>query len=222
MLKPYKENLDYIKESIESIGQNVVDALEDALKAIKNDELSDLKKIDLSVKQIITQSDEIDNLIVKTLALHSPEASDLRAIVAYLKISNELVRSAGNVKEFTKLFRKSFSDDLNKGTILEYTIPLLRSAHLSLKTSTTMINENEEAIINEKYQRVTVEESKTDDLYSMVQKNILKLITKNIDLSKDYFEILTSLRRLEKVADRSVAIASLLQFAKLGGEITKS
>ena len=30
------------------------------------------------------------------------------------------------------------------------------------------------------------------------------------------------LRRLEKIADRSVSIASLLQFAKLGGDIVQS
>lgn len=222
MLRPYQQNLEKIEYGIQSIGNEVVDALEDALKAIKTQELSDLKKIDLSVKQIVVKSDEIDNLIIKTLALHSPEAGDLRSIVAYLKMSNELVRTAGNVKDFTKLFKKSFSDDLNKEVILEYAIPLLKSALVSLRTATTIFEETDENIINEKYQRVSVEESKTDDLYSMIQKNILKLITKNINLSKDYFDILTALRRLEKVADRSIAIASLLQYAKVGGEISKS
>lgn len=222
MLRPYQQNLEKIEYGIQSIGNEVVDALEEALKAIKTQELSDLKKIDLSVKQIVIKSDEIDNLIIKTLALHSPEASDLRSIVAYLKMSNELVRTAGSVKDFTKLFKKSFSDDLNKEVILEYTIPLLKSALVSLRTATTIFEETDENIINEKYQRVSVEESKTDDLYSMIQKNILKLITKNINLSKDYFDILTALRRLEKVADRSIAIASLLQYAKVGGEISKS
>ncbi len=44
----------------------------------------------------------------------------------------------------------------------------------------------------------------------MIEKNILKLITKNLDLSKEYFDILSALRRLEKIADRAVSIANLL------------
>jgi phosphate transport system protein len=222
MLRPYQQNLEKIEYGIQSIGNEVVDALEEALKAIKTQELSDLKKIDLSVKQIVIKSDEIDNLIIKTLALHSPEASDLRSIVAYLKMSNELVRTAGNVKDFTKLFKKSFSDDLNKEVILEYAIPLLKSALVSLRTATTIFEETDENAINEKYQRVTVEESKTDDLYAMVEKNIFKLASENIELSKDYFEVLSSLRRLEKVADRAASISNLLVFAEVGGIIEQA
>ena len=56
----------------------------------------------------------------------------------------------------------------------------------------------------------------------MIEKNILKLITQKLDLSKEYFDLLSSLRRLEKIADRSVSIASLMQFAKLGGDIVQS
>jgi phosphate transport system protein len=37
----------------------------------------------------------------------------------------------------------------------------------------------------------------------MIEKNILKLISKNLDLSKEYFDILSALRRLEKIADQS-------------------
>ena len=69
------------------------------------------------------------------------------------------------------------------------------------------------------FNKVTVEDSKTDDLYSMVEKNILKLITKNIELSKDYFEVLSSLRKLEKISGRASSIANLLVFAEVGGEM---
>lgn len=222
MLKPYEEKLQNIKKEILTIGEIVVDGLEVAHEALKKDDMSALKNIDLSVKKLSLKSDEIDNVIVTTLALYSPEARDLRQMVSYLKITNELVRTGANVKDFAKLFKKSFSDDLNKSIILEYTIPLLKSALLSVQTSISIIEETNEKHIEEKYHRVMVEESKNDDLYSMVEKNILKLISKNLDLSREYFDILTSLRRLEKVADRAVSIGSLLQFAKLGGGLHQS
>ena len=222
MLKPYEEKLKLIKSEVEKLGLDIVEALEVCLKALNERKIENLKNVEVSEKKFLVKSNEIDNLIITTLALYTPEARDLRRMVAFLKITNEMVRTAANTKDFAKMFRRSYSEDLNTNTILEYTIPLLKSALLSTKTAISIIDEQEHSKVEEKYQRVIVEESKTDDLYLMIEKNILKLITQKLDLSKEYFDILSSLRRLEKIADRSVSIASLLQFAKLGGDIVQS
>ena len=222
MLKPYEIKLQSIKEEILNIGVDVIDSLELSLKALKDGNIDDLKNVDITEKKLLIKSNEIDNIIVTTLALYSPEAKGLRQLVSFLKITNELVRTGSNAKDFAKKFKKSFSEDLNTGTILEYAIPLLKSALLALQTSISIIDESNAKHIEEKYHRVIVEESKTDDLYLMIEKNILKLISKNLDLSKEYFDILSALRRLEKIADRSVSIANLLQFAQVGGDIVQS
>lgn len=222
MLKPYETKLLLIKEEILKIGADVIDSLELSLNALTQKNIGDLKNVEITEKKLQIKSNEIDNMIVTTLALYSPEAKDLRQLVSYLKITNELVRTGSNSKDFAKKFRKSYSDDLNTSIIIEYAIPLLRSSLLSLQTSISIIDETDSKHVEEKYHRVIVEESKTDDLYLMVEKNILKLITKNLDLSKEYFDILSSLRRLEKIADRAVSIANLLQFAQVGGDIVQS
>ena len=222
MLKPYEEKLKLIKSDVEKLGLDIVEALEVCLKALNERKIENLKNVEVSEKKFLIKSNEIDNLIITTLALSTPEARDLRRMVAFLKITNEMVRTAANTKDFAKMFRRSYSEDLNTNTILEYTIPLLKSALLSTKTAISIIDEQEHSKVEEKYQRVIVEESKTDDLYLMIEKNILKLITQKLDLAKEYFDLLSSLRRLEKIADRSVSIASLLQFAKLGGDIVQS
>lgn len=222
MLKTYETKKNTIQEEIVNIGESVVEALEISLEALKNEDMSKLKEIDLSVKKISKKSNEIDNLIVTTLALYSPEARDLRELVSYLKITNELVRAGSNTKAFAKMFKKAYSEDLNTKTILEYAIPLQKSTILALKTSITMIQESDHSQIEEKLQRIIVEESKTDDLYAMVEKNILKIITKNLELSKEYFDVLSSLRKLAKTADRATAIAHLLSFAQLGGDLEQA
>ena len=222
MLKPYEEKLKLIKSEVEKLGLDIVEALEVCLKALNERKIENLKNVEVSEKKFLVKSNEIDNLIITTLALYTPEARDLRRMVAFLKITNEMIRTAANTKDFAKMFRRSYSEELNTNTILEYTIPLLKSALLSTKTAISIIDEQEHSKVEEKYQRVIVEESKTDDLYLMIEKNILKLITQKLDLSKEYFDLLSSLRRLEKIADRSVSIASLLQFAKLGGDIVQS
>ena len=219
MLKPYQQKIETIKNEIYEMGEIVTHANKVSLSALKENDLSMLKEISLSIKKINIKSNEIDNLIVKTLALYSPEARDLREMVSYLKITNELTRASTYSKSFVKTFKKSFSDDLDKHAILEYAIPLLKSSNLALQLSLDMIKETDERIIEELFNKVNVEDSKTDDLYIMVEKNILKLITKNIELSKDYFDVLSSLRKLEKISGRASSIANLLVFAEMGGEI---
>ncbi len=204
MLKPYELKLKSIKDEIQKIGVDVVEALEICLKALDDKKIEELKNVEITEKKLLIKSNEIDNIIVTTLALYSPEAKDLRQLVSFLKITNELVRTGSNAKDFAKMFKKSYSDDLNTSMILEYAVPLLKSALLSLQTSISIIDETNANHIEEKYHRVIVEESKTDDLYLMIEKNILKLISKNLDLSKEYFDILSALRRLEKIADRAV------------------
>lgn len=219
MLSIYKEKLDGIKNEIYSIGLQVVRANEIALEALKNQDYEKFSEAKNELSNLEKTSNKIDNMIVSTLALHAPEAKDLRQMVAYLKITNEIVRAATNTKSFIKTFAKIVACELDVDKINEYGIPLHKSAILAITTALEIIKTKDEDEIEDEFHKVIVEESKTDDLYSMIEKNILKMITKNKELSKDYFDVLSSYRRLEKLADRAASIANLLLFAHLGGEI---
>ncbi len=224
MLKPYEKKIELIKNELKEISITITQANKLSLLALKENKIEDFKSIQISSKKLIARSNVIDNLIVKTLALHAPEAKDLRHLVSYLKITNELIRAGINTKGFLKTFRKAYSYELDTATILEYTIPLSKATLAALLHAIEMLDclNTQNSKIEELYNKTLVEESKTDDLYAMVEKNILKLISKNSELSKDYLDILSSLRRIEKVADRAVSISSLMLFAHFGGNIAIS
>jgi phosphate transport system protein len=71
----------------------------------------------------------------------------------------------------------------------------------------------------ELFRRVSVEESKNDDLFSVIEKDLLNLISSSHELSADYVKVLSTLRKLERTGDRTVNIASLLLYAQQGGEL---
>ena len=87
MLKPYEIKLQNIKDEISKIGIDVVNSLEISLRALEDKKIDDLKNVELTEKKLLLRSNEIDNIIVTTLALYSPEAKDLRQLVSYLKIT---------------------------------------------------------------------------------------------------------------------------------------
>ncbi|MFW0694737.1 PhoU domain-containing protein, partial [Aliarcobacter butzleri] len=76
------------KEEIQLIGVSVFEALENCLKALNDRRIEDLSNVEFSEKKILLKSNEIDIIIVGTLALYSPEAKDLRRLVSFLKITN--------------------------------------------------------------------------------------------------------------------------------------
>ena len=220
MLKTYQHKLEEIQNDIVSLGNNIIEAnklMYDVLKKGQDEKINDAKKL---LKNVVKVSNEIDTLIVGTLALYSPEARDLRELVSYLKITNDLMRAGTNTKTFVKIVQSvNSTDNINYDVINEYSIPMQKAAVKSLEYAMSMINIEDEDKIKDIHNKVCVEESKTDDLYMMIEKNLLKEISKNYELSKEYFDILSSMRRLEKTADRAISIANLLMFAKIGGEI---
>jgi len=219
MLKNFEALLVEIRSEITTLGKKVITANEMSLKAITQKEIKLFPKAKSELNNVQHCSDKIDNMILKALALYQPEAKDLRAMVSYLKITNEIVRAGSNTKNFIKNFSKALHYEVDFEHILEYSIPLQKASIEAITIAIDIVQMDETALIEKSFQKVLVEESKTDDLYAMIEKNLLEQLSNKIELSKEYLDILSSLRRLEKVADRAASIANLLVFAALGGEL---
>lgn len=219
MLKKVENKIISIKDEVYNLGKSVIEANQLAFDAIKNDDTIAFKESKKLLTSLAQKSDEVDNLIVATLALYNLEAKDLREMVSCLKITNEIVRAASNTRNFIKGFEKVRSSEVNIDMVLEYSVPLHKSAITAFETAIEIIRTDNKEEVETLFHKTAVEESKTDDLYSMIEKNLLKNMTKNLELSKDYFDTLSAVRKLDKVAGRALSIANLLVYAEIGGEL---
>ena len=217
MLVNFEEKLNEIKASITDIAEGLVIANKLILEALEGCDNEKFNLAKTHIKNISKKTNDIDNNIVKTLALHAPEARDLRNMVSYLKITNELLRASTNTRSFIKGFIDVCSE-VNIKTINEYAIPMQRSTVESLSYTTQMINIDCIDEIQESFNKVLIAENKTDDLYEMIENSLLKE-AKDINDFDKYHKMLGALRKSEKIADRAMSIASLLLYAKNGGEI---
>ncbi len=222
MLPTQKEKLNLILNEIIKLGMTTLtmnQLILDSLKNCKSCKLNEIKKI--SKKERYASIDKIDNLIINVFALYTPEARDLRELIAFLKITNEFDRIANSCNSFVRDFPSSLSDEVDKAFILEYAIPLQISSVNALTYALKLVEVNDKKMVNEYYKIVIIEESKNDDLYKIIEKNLLKKINTDMHLSKEYQDIMAALRRLEKIADRALSVANLMHYAKVGGEISK-
>jgi phosphate transport system protein len=215
MLSNFDTSLKSIKAKITTIGDGLVKSNELLLSALSD---CDSKKFDEAksyIKNISSKTNEIDNEIIKILALYAPEARDLRQVVAYLKITNELSRACSNTRSFIKGFTDVCSD-IDVATVNEYTVPMQSSTVKAVRIAVSMINIDDIDEMQELYNDALIEESKADDLYEMVERNLSSQAAKSNDFEK-YYKMLRALRKSSKIASRALGMANLLVYAKIGG-----
>lgn len=219
MLQKYEESLVEIKKMLLNLGSEIIMASEKALSGMESLDTSRFESARTLLKNVETQANAIDNQIVVTLALFGPEAKDLRKMVAYLKITNELVKIAENIRGFSKRMVAHLQGEVPLSSLHEYSTHLCKTSIQAVTLAIGTIDIGDKDALEDTYRKVKVEESKSDDLYSILEKNILSDITKTIDQSADFIQILSTMRKLERMADRSVNIVQLMIFSRVGGEM---
>ncbi len=215
MLSNFDTSLQNIKEKITNIGDGLVKSNELLLLALKDCDHAKFDEAKKYIKNISSKTDEIDNDIIKVLALYAPEARDLRQVVAYLKITNELSRACSNTRSFIKGFSDVCSQ-IDVATVNEYTLPMQTSTVKAVKIAVSMINIDDIDEIQELYNEALIEESKADDLYEMVERNLSAQAAESHDFEK-YYRMLRALRKSSKIASRAIGMANLLVYVKIGG-----
>lgn len=215
MLPTFQTNLDEIKNRLLEIGNGLLESNKLILSALSDCKDEKFIEARSHIKNIGSKTDKIDNEIIKVLALYTPEARDLRRVISYLKITNELSRACSN----TRSFIRGFTDvcvDVDVATINEYAVPMQISTVKAIELTLSMINCDDEEEIQEIYNDVLIEESKTDDLYEMVERN-LSLQADTLQEFEKFHKMLRALRKSGKIAARAISIANLLVYAKVGG-----
>jgi len=217
MLLKYQEKLENTKESVNEIISGLINANKIILEALQDCDREKFENAKLSIKNVSNKTEEIDRSIVTTLALHTPEAKDLREMVAFLKITNELIRAASNTRGFIKGFQDVCSE-VNMNTINEYAVPMQKATIECLEYTLEMLNIDCVDEVQECFNKALIAENKTDDLYEMLEADVLKSSTTEAEFVK-YHSMLSALRKSEKVADRAMSIAALLLYARNGGQL---
>ena len=219
MLPKYEQKIKDIQSMIAELMGQVVEANKIALEAYKAHDNTQYDAVRTVLKSIDAEANAIDNEIVKTFALFGPEAQELRMLVAYLKLTNELLRIAEGSKKYARRMKEHGEGECNLAPFDDIIIKLHTTSLSAMQYIEACFNKPGECNVEELYRKIMVEESKNDDLFSILEKEIMTQIMGEQELSVEYVRILGTLRKLERTCDRAVNIANLLLYAAKGGEI---
>lgn len=193
----------YVEENV----CRAVDAVEavDAKKAksvIKRDKVVDTREID------------IEEECLKILALYQPVASDLRYVVACLKLNNDLERIGDLGKKIAK-----YALVLDQSGISEIPFDFTM---LEEKTK-EMLRNSIEALINlnaNEALKVCVADDEVDELEIDMKRQIKDMIRKDPEKLDAYLALIGVARTLERIADYTTNIAEDVIYF-VNGEIVR-
>ena len=217
MLPRYESKLREIQTMVAEIIQKEVTANKMALEAFQEKNLDAFEAASSHLKTIESEGNAVDNEIVKTFALFGPEAQELRALIAYLKMTNELVRIADGSKKYARRIREHLLSACDLTPFEGVIIQLHKSVVNALSCIHDCAMNIHACDVEDAYRKVMVEESKNDDLFSILEKDIMNQIVSESELASEYVQVLGTMRKLERVCDRAVNVANLLMFEQKGG-----
>jgi len=219
MNSKYDEKISDIRQKIATLIKTILDANKISYEAYKENEDSKYKEVQEQLGNICINADIIDNEIIKAFALFGPEAIELRSLIVYLKMTNEIVRIGTSIKKYARRMKEHMDSECNLEPLNATILPLHKSTIVSLELIYECFANLDECNIEDNYRKVMVEESKNDDFFAVLEKEIMTHIIDEKELAIEYVKVLGSLRKLERSCDRTVNIANLMMYAKNGGEI---
>lgn len=221
MLTGYSEARHAVRDSVLEVLNGLSTANISGLNALKAKDAQALEVARKNLKDISKITEKIDNDIVIIFAKFTPEARDLREMVSYLKITSAMNRVRGNINNYLKNMQSMLLED--NATIIE----LIQS---SLVINTCTVNAFEYTLTmfktfddNDKIKnlasKIDVEYSKTDDIYTLLEKEVIQKICGADGLAEEYFNLLKYIRKNLKIIDRLDSIAQRIIFARMGGKL---
>lgn len=197
----FHREIDKVKKKFMILGSMVEDRLQKASLAVQNRDPELLQEIISSDWEIDEMEIEVEEECLKILALHQPVASDLRLLVAIIKINNELERIADNAVNIAKRVQT-----ISKDSSLVFTIDyqpmfgtVLRMFKLSLDS---LIMEDAELA-----RRIFLEDEAVNQLRNQAYKDVTQELNKEPGHAKCLVNLYLLARHLERMGDRIKNIA---------------
>lgn len=202
------EELKKLKTDILEMWKLVISQLESAQISIENFNKEKIEEVMLNEKRVDAFELKINMDCENILALFNPLANDLRFVLAVLKINYNLERIGDYARSIVKLV-KNTGKPFHKSSLSEAKI------HSMFEVSLEMLNDALEAFEkenNEKAMGIFQKDENLDQVNKNANKIIASLIKKEPDDIMHALDLLSVIRKLERVGDQTKNISEEIIF----------
>lgn len=208
--------LDHVKERVFEMADRSAESIERAITALRELDGAAAEKVINRDSVIDTLEKEIDDECVRILVTRQPAASDLRFVLAMLKINTDLERigdlSVNIARETLNLCGKPLIKPL---------IDIPRMASISVE----MLKSTLAAIItldSNAAKAVIARDREIDDLNKQLFRELFTIMMENPALLSQAFSLIIIARLLERIGDHVTNIAERVVYLVEGVDIRHS
>lgn len=200
MQRHFDEELKELKEEVLKMGSLVERAIHLSIKALVDRQDAIATQVIASDDAVNMQEIKIDELSLKLLALHQPQAGDLRFITSIMKINSDLERIgdlAVNIAERTQ--------ELLKAPLLKPLIDIPRMA----KIAQDMVKDSLDAFVNsdsDLARSVCQRDDQVDELNNQIFRELLTYMLQDSKTVERAVDLILVGRNLERIADHATNI----------------
>ncbi|EIT85172.1 Phosphate transport system protein phoU-like protein [Fictibacillus macauensis ZFHKF-1] len=205
----FTSQLEELKDKLVSIGELAQEALQKAMIALtaQNRELA-LTVIEED-RRINELEDAINEQALLLLAKQAPVASDLRKIIAALKISSDIERMADfavNIAKATLRIQEPFIKPLQD-------LPRMADLAIGMLHDAVTAYVEEDVVLAK---QLADTDDEVDALYGRISEDLLHVMTKHPNALSQITQLLLVARYLERTGDHATNIAESIFFLVKG------
>jgi phosphate transport system protein len=206
----YQRSLQALQDDVVSLGSMVEKAILKAVDALRRRDLEESRNL-LEGDTLIDQKRyEIEERCIEVIATQQPMARDLRTIVAFLIIVNELERIGDYAEGIAKICLMMGEDPPLK--------PLIDIPRMA-ERSARMVRDSLEALVErnvDKAIQVCRDDDEVDALYDQVYRELLTFMIEDPRAFRRATFLLWAAHNLERAADRATNIGERVIFLVTG------
>ena len=213
VVRHFQEELEALQGRLLEMGGLAEERVSAAVQSLVGRDIAAIERVLYGDEPINALHVEIDNRCFKLLALHQPMATDLRAIVAAVKINTDLERVgdlAVNIAEAAKRYAthppvKKLIDIPTMGTIAQTMLRDALDAYVRRDTALA------HAVLNA--------DDQLDALKTQVFRDLLTYMLKDPATVEPALDLILISRHLERIGDHATNIAEDVIFMVLAKDV---
>lgn len=197
-----QRDLEKLKKEILKLGTMVESAINNAILALNNREMSYVDEV-LRLEEHINEMEvKIEEDCLKILALHQPVAGDLRFIVVSLKVNNDLERMGDFAKNIAKRARELMQEE-PISTLPEFVNELPNLVRTMVRNSLDALVKLDVGLARE----VIAMDDKVDEINRAMYQEVTRVAKENPSKTEIAISLLSTSRYMERIGDLSTNIA---------------
>lgn len=198
----FEENYAMLKRKLVEMAALVQDTVNLAIEVLRTGDEEIIQRIVADEEEVDRLEVEIDELVLKLLALQQPMAIDLRFLITALKINNDLERMGDQAVNIAKNVRRMKATGSNFRGVVELT--MMEDAVLKMVDDIIKAFSNGDV---ELAQKVISADDRVDDLNTQIITILVDHLRNNSSDADTCVSLLLVTRNLERIGDLSTNIA---------------